>query len=250
MTRVEMTWIKICGMTNLEDALTAVEAGADAVGFVFYEKSPRNVSVKVAREICEKLPEKVEKIGVFVGNGADPVETLVHAGLTGTQVYVSRDGFAGSSKGQKAMGRSVVPARARFMIALPMNLLGDDCAQLETLAGELAKAQLEISGKLLFAQGVLNTFVLDSGSVRQPGGTGRSFNWEMARPIVESMRRNQGQVVVAGGLKPENVGEAIETLHPWGVDVVSSVEAAPGKKDPEKVRAFVKAVRDAERTGG
>src|SRR5208282_5919097 len=88
--KVEMTWIKICGMTNLEDALTAVDAGADAVGFVFYEKSPRNITVEAAREIVEKLPEGVEKIGVFVDWGdLDPMRVLLEAGLTGTQSYLS-----------------------------------------------------------------------------------------------------------------------------------------------------------------
>jgi len=84
-----MTWVKICGMTNLEDALVAVEAGADALGFVFYEKSPRWVSVETAQKIVEKLPESVEKIGVFVSEDDDPVETLLRVGLTGTQLYFS-----------------------------------------------------------------------------------------------------------------------------------------------------------------
>ena len=89
----EMTWIKICGMTNLEDALSAVEAGADAVGFVFYEKSPRNISVEAAREIVGKLPENVEKIGVFVpGEEFDPMDVLRHAELTGIQTYISEEG--------------------------------------------------------------------------------------------------------------------------------------------------------------
>ncbi len=84
-----MTWVKICGMTNLEDALTAVEAGADAVGFVFYEKSPRNISVEAAREIVEKLPEGVEKVGVFVtGSEPEPFEVVFRAGLTGIQSYL------------------------------------------------------------------------------------------------------------------------------------------------------------------
>src|SRR5215831_544820 len=84
-----MTWVKICGMTNLEDALVAVEAGADAVGFVFYEKSPRNISVEAAREIVEKLPENVEKIGVFVlGSGPDPHKAMFGARLTGAQHYM------------------------------------------------------------------------------------------------------------------------------------------------------------------
>jgi phosphoribosylanthranilate isomerase len=241
-----MTWVKICGMTNLEDAVVAVEAGADAVGFVFYEKSPRCVNVKTAREIVEKLPESVEKIGVFVDDHVDPIDALLKAGLTGTQVYFTRESFAGSAKSQKATDRSLVPARARFMIALPMNLLGEDYAQLGDFAGGLAKVHREISEKLSFPDGTHNTVVLDSGSTRQLGGTGHSFDWEKARPVIESITRNQGKVVVAGGLNSENVSEAIEILHPWGVDVASGVEARPGKKDPEKVRAFVRAVREID----
>jgi phosphoribosylanthranilate isomerase len=240
-----MTWVKICGMTNLEDALVAVDAGADAVGFVFYEKSPRYVSVEAAREIVEKLPESVEKIGVFVDGHIDPADALFKAGLTGTQVYLTKDGFAGG-KGQKATGRSAVPARARFMIALPMNLLGDDYAQLGDFAGRMAKMYREVSEKGSFPDGTHNTVVLDSGSTRQPGGTGRSFDWEKAKTVIESINRNQGKIVVAGGLNSGNVREAIKVLTPWGVDVVSGVEARPGKKDPEKVRAFVRAVREMD----
>ena len=90
--------------------------------------------------------------------------------------------------------------------------------------------------------------MLDSGDLRLPGGTGKSFDWEKAVPIAEGMLQGGVKLVVAGGLTPENVGEAMAILKPWGVDVVSGVEARPGKKDPEKVRAFVRAVRDAERS--
>jgi phosphoribosylanthranilate isomerase len=88
---------------------------------------------------------------------------------------------------------------------------------------------------------------LDSGNLRQPGGTGTTFDWEKARGLAEGMRRDGLRLVVAGGLTPENVGDAISTLKPWGVDVVSGVEAQPGKKDPEKVRAFIRAVREIDR---
>jgi phosphoribosylanthranilate isomerase len=94
--------------------------------------------------------------------------------------------------------------------------------------------------------GVFDTLFLDSGNSQQPGGTGRPFDWDEAAPTVQSLKRNQ-KIVIAGGLTPANVGEAIGLLKPWGVDVVSGVEASPGKKDPEKVRAFVKAVRDIDR---
>ena len=119
-----MTWVKICGMTNLEDALVAVDAGADAVGFVFYKKSPRCVSVDTAREIVEKLPESVEKIGVFVDPDLDPMDVLREAGLTGTQSYISRQGIAGSDACTKATGAACLPPRARFLIALPVSLFG------------------------------------------------------------------------------------------------------------------------------
>src|ERR1700721_1213844 len=115
-----MTWVKICGMTNLEDALIAVEAGADAVGFVFYEKSPRNVSVEVVREIIQKLPEKVEKIGVFVSGGdLDSTRVLLEAGLSGTQTYMYFENGERRGAGS-ALEVSLLPKRARFLMALPM----------------------------------------------------------------------------------------------------------------------------------
>src|ERR1700685_2074442 len=112
-----MTWVKICGMTNLEDALAAVEAGADAVGFVFYEKSSRKISVAAAREIVEKLPERVEKIGVFVHGGEpDPLNALREAGLTGMQTYFSAQSATAYSD-PRALGLSCLPQRARFLMA-------------------------------------------------------------------------------------------------------------------------------------
>jgi len=114
-----MTWIKICGMTNLDDALAAVDAGADAVGFVFYEKSPRNISVEAAREIVEQLPESVEKIGVFVnGSDHDPTRVLLRAGLSGIQAYIYPENNTGHQG--TASGATLLPKRARFLMALPM----------------------------------------------------------------------------------------------------------------------------------
>src|ERR1700740_3197412 len=111
-------------MTNLEDTLTAVEAGADAVGFVFYDRSPRRISVEAAREIVEKLPESVEKIGVFVmGSEPDPVDALIHAQLTGAQYY-----FLGQSEAGQvgwAIGMSAFARPPRFLAALPMKMFAD-----------------------------------------------------------------------------------------------------------------------------
>jgi phosphoribosylanthranilate isomerase len=243
-----MTWVKICGMTNLEDALTAVEAGADAVGFVFYEKSPRNVSVEIAREVVGKLPESVEKIGVFVhGVELNPLDVLLEVGLTGTQTYFAVGSAAGRNGGTKAIGASLLPKQARFLMALPMMFVGEDEDRIRELASDFAKWGKNLPEGFQFSEGLMDTFVLDSGDLRTPGGTGRTFDWEKAEPIAKGMREGGVKLVVAGGLTPKNVGEAIGILKPWGVDVVSGVEARPGKKDPEKVRAFVKAVRDADR---
>jgi phosphoribosylanthranilate isomerase len=244
-----MTWVKICGTTNLEDALTAVESGADAVGFVFYEKSPRNISVEAAREIVKRLPEEVEKIGVFVSGGdLDPMRVLLEAGLSGTQMYTYFENGERRGTGS-ALGVSLLPKRARFMMALSMKAFGDD--------EELQKAEFKFAnrGQNLIdgfspPDGFMDTFVLDSGDFRTPGGTGKTFDWQRAVSIAESIRRSGVKLVVAGGLTPANVSEAMGVLKPWGVDVVSGVESSPGKKDPEKVRAFVKAVRDADRKTG
>ena len=247
-----MTWVKICGMTNLEDALVAVEAGADAVGFVFYEKSPRCVTVETAREIVQKLPESVEKIGVFVSESDNPVDALLRAGLTGTQLYVSTEGVAGSKASPTAIGVPLLPARFRFMLAMPMNLI--DIGEIQRLGRRYVEVGNAAAGDLqqipLPPEFPVPTVVLDSGSQRSPGGTGSRFDWREAIPLSSEMQQNGVRLVVAGGLTPENVGEAIETLKPWGVDVASGVEAQPGKKDPEKVRAFVKAVRDRDRKVG
>jgi phosphoribosylanthranilate isomerase len=110
-TIIGMTWVKICGMTNLEDALTAVDAGADAVGFVFYEKSPRNISVENAREIVAKLPESVEKVGVFVhGCKQDAARVFLEAGLTGMQTYFSVETVESSGQGG-TLEASLLPKR-------------------------------------------------------------------------------------------------------------------------------------------
>jgi phosphoribosylanthranilate isomerase len=242
-----MTWIKICGMTNLDDALAAADAGADAVGFVFYEKSPRNISVEAAREIVEKLPESVEKIGVFViGNAPNPINALLEARLTGTQSYFLPGSDTRQSAAAKGIDIEILPKRARFLMALPMKLF-DGEEQVQRAALDFANWGRNLPSDLPFSEGLMDTFVLDSGDLRMPGGTGKTFDWKKAIPIAEAMRRGGVKLVVAGGLTPENVGEAMQTLNPWGVDVVSGVEAHPGKKDPEKVRAFVNAVREADR---
>jgi phosphoribosylanthranilate isomerase len=230
-----MTWVKICGMTNLEDALTAVDAGADAVGFVFYEKSPRNISVEAAREIVEKLPESVEKVGVFVGETAEKVlEISEKAELTIAQTYPDfRNPLSIPDD------RFLEKASLRLIVALPASQLQqEESEDSDMIAGFRASSK--------FRERVV-AMLLDSGTSNRPGGTGKKFDWQNAAPMTDLMSHIGLNLIVAGGLTPPSVGEAIRVLTPWGVDVVSGVEATPGKKDPEKVRAFVRAVRDADR---
>ena len=221
-------------MTNLEDALTAVEAGADAVGFVFYEKSPRNITVEAAREIVEKLPEGVEKVGVFVGESAErltmPMERLTsaseRAGLSAVQVYPSAGDGLGS------VTDFVQHVRSRMFVAMPGERVTSEGGFAFSFSEEFLRRTSAV--------------FLDSGDSHRPGGTGRPFDWGIAAESVKHLSKTV-PVVIAGGLTSENVAEAIHTLKPWGVDVASGVEARPGKKDPEKVRAFVKAVREVDR---
>ena len=216
-----MTWVKICGITNLEDALVAVEAGADAVGFVFYEKSPRCVSVETAKEIVEKLPRAVEKVGVFVGGKvADAREMFHRVGLTTAQVYSeSLDEWLGWYQADEM----------KLMWAIPRNALED-----------------EFFLALGTGKKPITALLVDSGGGDQPGGTGIPFDWEIAKIGIWHVGSLM-PVVVAGGLTPKNVDGAIKALRPWGVDVSSGVEASPGKKDPEKVWAFVRVVREMDR---
>jgi phosphoribosylanthranilate isomerase len=239
-----MTWVKICGMTNLGDALTAAEAGADAVGFVFYEKSPRNISVEAAREIVEKLPESVEKVGVFVpSDGRHCANVVSEVGLTGAQLYFSMEGGGDVTE----LGATMFPERVRVLVAVPMSFVLEDEKRIQRSASDFAKEVKDVRVGFDSPERPLVTVVLDSGDLRVPGGTGKRFDWERAIPTAQGMRQGNVKLVVAGGLTPGNVGQAMEILNPWGVDVVSGVEARPGKKDPERVRAFVKAVRDADR---
>jgi phosphoribosylanthranilate isomerase len=213
-------------MTNLEDALAAVEAGADAVGFVFYEKSPRNVAVETAREIVEKLPDGVEKVGVFVDHSAEQITGIAErVGLSALQLYPLASDAGVSIKDYPANGGR------RLFVAIG----GERVASGEDVG---ALFPSECSRKI-------DALFLDSGNSQQAGGTGRTFDWASAANAVKAMN-GRIPVVIAGGLTAENVGEAIRILKPWGVDVVSGVEARPGKKDPGKVRAFVRAVRQAE----
>jgi phosphoribosylanthranilate isomerase len=202
-----MTWAKICGTTSLEDALLAVDAGADAVGFVFYEKSPRFVTAERVREIVRELPNGIETVGVFLNEEPGRVAEIADlAGVSAVQVHGSRGAWPVTEK--------------KLFVAVP--------------AGELMRAVGDLPPNV-------SAVFADSSN-----GTGGTFDWDEARAGMRAVAQ-YCPVVVAGGLTPENVVEMMSVLEPWGVDVVSGVESAPGRKDPEKVRAFVAAVRGAGR---
>jgi phosphoribosylanthranilate isomerase len=218
-----MTWVKICGITNLEDARVAAEAGADALGFVFYEKSPRRVDAEKVREIIRQLPKDLEKVGVFVHADVKTIcETVDRTGINAVQVHGDHEDphVVDQVSGQRP--------DLRFFVAISMR---------QPNPGGWA---------MMWQPDIVQAFLLDSGSSSQLGGTGERFDWEESVPVSDAIKRF-GRTVVAGGLTPQNVAEAIAVLRPFGVDVSSGVEASPGKKDPEKVRAFVQAVRAAEK---
>jgi phosphoribosylanthranilate isomerase len=229
-----MTWIKICGITDREDALTAVRAGADALGFVFCEKSPRYVAPDTARQIVAELPANVEKVGVFVSDSTvSPADTAEQVGLTALQFHLVPG--AAPRDPQSPLGATCAAHPRKWYLAVPAAwFLGEGPV----------KANLSAFAN---PNGSRNTIFLDSGSPDRPGGTGKPFDWQKAISVVEELKRNLN-VVIAGGLNPENVVDAMRILKPWGVDVASGVEDRPGKKDPEKVRAFIAAVREADRS--
>jgi phosphoribosylanthranilate isomerase len=238
---VYMTWVKICGITNLEDAQLAIEAGADAIGFVFHEKSPRCVDPEKVRQIVAELPNNIEKIGVFVsGRGQeiqgeenhDIVRTAMHAGLSGVQIH-----FASTEKKAGPFNGFSASAEMKQYLALPVKCFFHEETLVENSLMEMKNVQSGMAG-----------IFLDSGTPDVPGGTGKVFDWKKAITIAERIKASGLNLVVAGGLNPANVNEAMHTLKPWGVDVSSGVEAHPGKKDAEKVRAFIAAVRQIEKS--
>jgi phosphoribosylanthranilate isomerase len=231
-----MTWVKICGITSLEDAKVAVNAGADALGFVFYEKSPRKIAVDAAREIVSELPAEIEKVGVFVQGGLAAAAIVRRSGLSAMQATLQLN--------QVSDLRSLLPIGG---------LLHSPKSFLSFSADWFLKNRAELLRELMLLQnpGQINpagiaAIFLDSSTPGRAGGTGKTFDWDKAVSVAEQMRESCLKLVVAGGLTPENVTEAMRILKPWGVDVSSGVEAVPGKKDPTKVREFIAAVRKAD----
>jgi phosphoribosylanthranilate isomerase len=207
-----MTFIKICGITCVEDAAAAVAAGADALGFNFYKPSPRYITPETAREIIKQLPRSVLTVGVFVNESQQMIRSV--AGETGIAA---------------------------------VQLHGDEsptyCADLATklLVFKTLAASRDVDIQLA-GEYEVEAFLLDTEDRTLRGGTGRVFDWSIARQF----KRFIPKLILAGGLSPENIQAAIETVRPYGVDACSSLEDTPGKKNHERMRAFVERARNVK----
>ena len=211
-----MTRVKICGLTNAEDAQVAAEAGADFLGFIFYPPSPRYVSPERVHRIIEAIRSAsftVRCVGVFVDEKVDDVrQTARQCGLDYAQLHGTEPPETVTALMTQGLG-AIKAFRVR------------DGASLDEIARYRASAYL------------LDTYVKD-----RPGGTGVSFDWTLA-----ARAKAHGPVILAGGLNADNVEEAIRTAEPWAVDVATGVETEPGRKDPAEVRRFIATVKGTRR---
>ncbi len=210
-------WIKICGNTSLADAQLAADAGADAVGFVF-APSPRRVTSDLVADIAFHLPAGLEKFAVFVDASFDEIApVIVSCGLTGVQLHF--DAPAG------------LPAQLRARFGPSLRILRAVHFDTETAGNSPSPIHHDAN---------VDAILVDSKTASAIGGTGVAYDWGLASDtLFQNTKERESLLIAAGGLTPANVAEAIATLHPWGVDVVSGVEATPGRKDPAKVRAFI-----------
>src|SRR5262249_40886423 len=207
VTRVAVTRVKICGITEFEDARDAVLLGASAIGFNFYQQSPRYIEPTRASKIIDHLPPFVTTVGVFV-NHPDPhnLEDFAQSlGLHAVQLH-----------GTESPDYCAVIQRVKVI--------------------KVFRVEANFRVDILRTHGG-GTFLLDACAPNQYGGTGNVFNWEQVYGA-----NAFGSIIIAGGLTPENVKHVVEELHPFGVDVASGVESRPGKKDYEKMRRFIEAV--------
>ncbi len=198
-----MVRVKICGITTVDDALMVVEAGADALGFVFYEKSSRAVSPQKAAAIIAKLPPFVQAVGLFVDADPERINWVADfSGLDLVQLHGDEE------------PESCADIRRRVIKAFRVK----DAASLSSLG------RFKAAG-----------YLLDAWSPNAYGGTGQTFDWNLVRELASCR-----PIILAGGLSSDNVRDAVDILKPYGVDVSSGVELSPGKKDPQKVREFIR----------
>jgi phosphoribosylanthranilate isomerase len=213
-----MTHVKICGLTNAEDAVMAAGAGADLLGFIFYPPSLRSVTPESALRIVEAVRRahvSVRFVGVFVDEEPGTVQQIVaHCGLDYAQLH---------------------GAESPEMVDILMDG-GLKIIKAFRIRDETTLSEIERYGATAY---LLDTYVLG-----QPGGTGHTFEWRLA-----VQARANGPILLAGGLTPDNVAQAVRTVGPWGVDVASGVEAAPAHKDHDKVRRFIAAVQAVKARG-
>ncbi len=221
-------WIKICANTSLEDAKLAAELGADAVGFVF-APSVRRVTVAEVAQITPHLPAQVERVGVFPALPAEEIAQAVQqAQLTAVQLHGGFDAEL-IERLHRLLGETAIIQTVHWQV------------DADEASGAAVRAHLS----QLVAQGIVERVLIDSKVGNATGGTGTPFDWKAARIALSEAARGL-KLIVAGGLRPENVAEAIANLEPWGVDVASGVEAEPRRKSPEKLEAFLRNARGAE----
>lgn len=206
------TRIKVCGITTAEDAKEAIRLGVDAIGFIFVENSPRYISPEKAKEIVMQLPPFIHLVGVFVN--CDPVEVeeiIEYCGLTHVQLHGSED---------------VDYCLRLSQDATPCRVLKAFRVGPESTAADFLPYEQAVSG-----------FLLDTYVEGQEGGTGRPFDWS----VIEALQLKL-PLILAGGLSPENVAEAVQNVRPYAIDVNSGVEDEPGRKNPDKMRLLVESV--------
>jgi len=199
-------FVKICGVTNVEDAQFALECGADAIGLNFYERSPRFVTMERAQGIVSKLPEHKSKIGVFVNASRKRIlEVIKTVNLSAVQLV-----------GQHGP---------------------DDLLNFESSVIKVFRVYPGFDVEVL-RNYIIDAFLLDTYQDETYGGTGKTFDWNVAIKAKE-----YGKVILSGGLNPENIEDAVRYVQPYGVDVSSGVEVRPGRKDPKKIRDFIARAR-------
>ena len=202
---------KICGITNLDDANVAVENGASAIGFIFYEKSPRTISINNAKSISKHLPKTIARVGVFVNHEKD----FIHEAI------------------------SEVPLD---MIQLHSDETPDFCNQFDVPILKALRIKNEASLSVMDQYDVA-VFLLDTFSNDQYGGTGETFDWSVLN------RKFKTPIILSGGLNSENILDAIDAVNPSAVDVNSGVESSPGKKDYNKLKSLFKNLNKTQSTG-